>query len=123
MTDKVSSDMKELKNIMDEMKKTKMHLKKLKIQREELEEKISEYIKHENLPGLRQGTIAVYVKPKQKTVPKKKQEKIQDAKNVLEKQGIKNSEILLAEIMESLKGESVMKDTVQIKQFRDYLLQ
>jgi hypothetical protein len=123
MTDKVSSDMKELKNIMDEMKKTKLHLKKLKIQREELEEKISEYIKHENLPGLRQGTIAVYVKPKQKTVPKKKMDKIQDAKNVLEKQGIKNAEILLAEIMDSLKGESVMKDTVQIKQFRDYLLQ
>ena len=120
--DKVSADMKELKNVMDEMKKTKLHLKKLKIQMEELKDKVSDYMEQQKLPGVRMGTIAVYTKTKPKVRRRKQDEKKSALREVLVKKGIANPELFTNEILESLKGDTEIVPTVQIKQFKDFMV-
>lgn len=115
-TNKTVIDLKELKNITTEIKRLSAETKVLKLKKKEIEERISDYLKEENQPGVKYGDIIVLSKESTRHRRLKKKEKEEKAVAVLEEMGIADAKQALTTILDSMKGETYVAESLQIKE-------
>lgn len=112
----VVSDLKELKNISNELKRLSSESKVLRLKKKEIEDRIIDYLHKEEQPGVKYGDIIVLSKEKTTRRKLKKKEKEEKAMCVLEEIGISNTKEALDSILESMKGEEIVSESIQLKE-------
>jgi hypothetical protein len=116
MSSEIIAYVTELKELTMDIKRRAVDLSKLRKRKEEIENKITAFLVEQDQPGVKYKDVAVYLdKNKLKREPKKKAQKEEDAINVFKHYGIGNAEKILAEVLESMKGEEVPKNTIRLK--------
>jgi hypothetical protein len=116
MSSEIIACVTELKSLTDDIKLRSMELKKLRKRKEDLEKKIEEFLIEKDQPGVKYRDVAVVIeKNHYKRVPKKKNQKEEDCINILKHYGIGNAEKICNEMLESLKGDEVPKNSIKIK--------
>lgn len=108
----------ELKGIISELKRLRSDTIKLNKRKKALETNIVEYLRAKDDPGFKYGGIAVIAEEKEKRHPKKKNDKITDAMNVLENYGIENAKECLDELLDRMKGSPVTETKLKIKEIK-----
>ena len=84
--------------------------------KDELEQKIEDFLIKNDQPGVKFRDIAVIIeKNHYKRVPKKKNQKEEDCVNILKHYGITNAEKICNEMLESLKGDEIPKNSIKLK--------
>jgi hypothetical protein len=116
MSSEIIAFVTELKDLSLDIKRRAGELSKLRKRKDELEKKICEFLVQQDQPGVKYRDVAVILeKNKYKRLPKKKAQKEEDAVNVLKHYGVGNAEKILAEVIETMKGEEVPKNSIRIK--------
>jgi hypothetical protein len=115
---RVMSDMKELKNITIELKRLGMETKIIRYKKKEIEDRIMDFLHTENQVGVKLGDLVVMSKEKNGRRRLKKEEKENNAIGVLESMGIINSKQALYSILDSMKGESTITESLHMKESR-----
>jgi hypothetical protein len=110
MTSSITDEVKELKSIMDELKRVNLTAKNLRLRKKELEASIIKYLDDQKQPGVRIGDFCVLAEKKEKRERKKKAEKLSDGEAILSQYGVAEPSKVLVELMESMKGN---KNSVQ----------
>lgn len=113
---KVVGELKELKNVIHEIKRKNVEMKLLRIKKKELEENIMEFLRLEEQPGVKFEDIVVLSKERTTCKKLKKTEKEENAIVVLENLGISNPKEALTSILDSMKGESIVVESLQFKE-------
>ena len=116
MTQKVVSDLKELKNVVSEIKRLNIECKLLRLKKKELEDSIMEYLQVNDQPGVKYGELVVL--SRERTTRKKlnKKEKETNAIEVLEGLGVIDARTAFSNILDSMKGEETVVTSLQIKE-------
>jgi hypothetical protein len=117
MTEIVST-VNELKEIDIEIKKKRELLTKLNKRKKELEKNIIKYLEQKDQSGLKYKDIAIIAEEKDKHIKLSKKDKTQKMKSILEKYGVKNTEMALKEITDNVKGEVLSKKILKIKDLK-----
>lgn len=121
MSSEIIGYVTELKELCVQIKKHSTELKKFRKRKDELEKKIEEFLVEKDQPGVKYRDVAVILeKNKYKRVPKKKEQKKMDCINVLTHYGIGNAEKILSEIIETMKGDEVPKNSIRLKEINKY---
>ena len=121
MSSEIIGYVTELKDLWVEIKKHSTELKKFRKRKDELEKKIEEFLVEKDQPGVKYRDVAVILeKNKYKRIPKKKEQKKMDCINVLTHYGIGNAEKILSEIIETMKGDEVPKNSIRLKEISKY---
>ena len=116
MSSEIIAFVTELKELSVDIKRRSSELSKLRKRKDELEKKICEFLVEKDQPGVKYRDVAVILdKNKLKRLPKKKAQKEEDAINVLKHYGVSNAEKIFAEVVETMKGEEVPKNTIRLK--------
>lgn len=116
MAQKVVSDMKELKNLSTEIKRLNAETKVLRLKKKDIEERIMDYLHEENQPGVKYGDLVVLSKERITRKRLKKKEKEDNAILTLENMGIVNAKDAFQSILESMKGEETVVESLQLKE-------
>jgi len=116
MAQKIVGDLKELKNLTSEIKRLNAESKLLRIKKKEIEERINEYLHTVDQPGVKYGDIVVLTKERTTRKRLKKKEKEEKGIAVLEEMGVVNAKEALNTILESMKGEEQVVESLQIKE-------
>jgi hypothetical protein len=116
MTQKVVSDLKELKNVVSEIKRLNIESKLLRLKKKEIEDRIMDYLQEVDQPGVKYGELIVL--SKERTTRKKlnKKEKEANALQVLEELGVTDTRKAFTDILDSMKGEETVVTSLQIKE-------
>jgi hypothetical protein len=121
MSSEIIAYVTELKELWVEIKKHSTELKRFRKRKDELEKKIEEFLVEKDQPGVKYRDVAVILeKNKYKRIPKKKEQKKTDCINVLTHYGISNAEKILSEIIETMKGDEVPKNSIRLKEISKY---
>ena len=121
MSSEIIAYVTELKELVADIKQRSMQLGKLRKRKEELEKKITDFLTEKDQPGVKyKDTAVILEKNKIKRVPKKKAQKEEECLEVLKYYGITNAEKILNELVETMKGEEVPKNTIRLKDVRSY---
>ena len=121
MSSEIIGYVTELKELCVEIKKHATELKKFRKRKDELEKKIEAFLVEKDQPGVKYRDVAVILeKNKYKRIPKKKEQKKMDCINVLTHYGIGNAEKILSEIIETMKGDEVPKNSIRLKEISKY---
>lgn len=115
----IRADVQELQAIRAELHSLAQKRKKLKEQEEKVTERIQEYIKAKELPGVKFQGTAVVMEEKEKHGNKPNKERDADAKNVLEQYGVKDSDKVLKEILEARKGDKQPVTKLKLKRIKE----
>ena len=115
MSSEIISFVTELKELTVDIKRRSGELAKLRKRKEEIEKKISDFLIETDKPGVKHRDIAVLLEKKYKRLPMKKAQKEEAAVNVLKHYGVGNAEKILAEVIETMKGEEVPKTGLRLK--------
>lgn len=116
MAAKTIGDLRELKNITSEIKRLNAEGKVLRLKKKEIEDRISDYLREENQPGVKYGDIVVLSKESVRRKRLKKKEKEEKAVAVLEEMGILDAKQALTTILDSMKGDEYIQESLQIKE-------
>lgn len=116
MAQKVVSDLKELKNLSTEIKRLNAETKVLRLKKKDIEERIMEYLHEVDQPGVKYGDLVVLSKERTTRKRLKKKEKEDNAIQTLENMGVMNPKEALQSILESMKGEETVVESLQIKE-------
>ena len=100
----ITSQITELQSLEKEISILSKRLKKLKNRKKEIEENVAEYLRETNKPGIKYKGKAILLKEVDKRTRMRKKEREEEGKNVLEQYGINNSDEVLHELMEAMKG-------------------
>lgn len=107
--------LKELYEITEELKQLKTEVKSLNDQKKEKEQKIIEYLKHVDQPGIKYKNIIIFNEEKPKHRTKKKKDKQNDIKRVLRDAGIEDVDTVYNQILEESKGKEEFVDALKVK--------
>ena len=116
MAQKVVSDLKELKNVSSEIKRLNAEIKLLRLKKKDIEERVMEYLHEVDQPGVKYGDLVVLSKERTTRKRLKKKEKEENAVSVLENMGVTNPKEALQTILDSMKGEETVVESLQIKE-------
>jgi hypothetical protein len=116
MASRTVADLRELKNITSEIKRLNAESKVLRLKKKEIEDRISEYLREENQPGVKYGDIVVLSKESVRRKRLKKKEKEEKAVAVLEDMGVLDARNALTNILDSMKGEEYVLESLQLKE-------
>jgi cell division septum initiation protein DivIVA len=100
----IQKDVIEIQELDKEMKRLRKRLKHLSSQKNKCEERILEYLRVNEQPGLRMNGTVIMATDIKKRKKRKKADKIRQGETVLEKYGIPNAKDALDEILESMRG-------------------
>ena len=115
----IKGNLVELHHIEKEIQRLTKELKTFRSRKKELEETILSFIKDTKQPGIKYKGIAIVPKTKNKRRYKKKSEKEKDGAYVLEKYGIQNSDKILKELVEAMKGEEEFVEKLKVSRIRN----
>ena len=116
---KVVGELKELKNVINELTRKNAEAKILRIRKKELESNIMEYLREENQPGVKYETVTVLSRERTTCKRLKKTEKEENAIRILEEHGVDNPKDTLESIMNSMKGEQIVVESLQYKESKE----
>ena len=111
----ITSQITELQSLEKEISILTKRLRKLKTRKKEIEENVAEYLRETNKPGIKYKGKAILLKEVDKRTRMRKKDREEEGKNVLEQYGINNSEEVLQELMEAMKGPKEANYKLQIK--------
>jgi hypothetical protein len=114
----IQSDINELNEVNQEIKRLSAMLKKLRKQSKDIELRIADYLKDKDTPGVKFQGYAIVLEQKEKFVKKKKVEQEMDAIQVLENYNINNPSEALKEIIQARRGESTQVNKLKIKKIK-----
>jgi hypothetical protein len=110
----IKSNAKELLLLNAEIKKTNNRLKFLRNKKKECENKILEYLKHNDMPGIKINGIVIMSQEKSLKKNKKIVERISASENILQKNGVQNYKQIVKDLFNAMKNENT-ETTVQLK--------
>jgi hypothetical protein len=108
----------ELKNIDSELKSLRMRTRQLNKQKFVLEEKIRDFLREKEQPGVKFQGVAITLEEREKHTRKKDVQKKEDSTRVLERYGVQDTEQAYKELMEALKGEKIAKSVVKVRNLK-----
>jgi predicted Zn-dependent protease len=114
----VQSDVETLKNIQARIKILSVEMKKLRQEEKNSMERIQEFLKHKDLPGVKHQGVAIKIEEKEARERKKPKEQVMDAIAVLKKYNIDNPEKVLEELTEAKKGEPIIKEKLKLQKIK-----
>jgi len=114
----IISDINELENINNEIKRICKNLKQLRSMKLKLEEKIIKFLEQKEQPGLKYKNKIIIPEERKKRTYRKEKDKLADGESVLREYGIPNSGEALHAVMEAMRGPSQQRIGLKIKQFR-----
>jgi hypothetical protein len=116
----IKSDVLELEGIRLELKSLTLKRKKLKEKEKIVESRIAEFLESKNQPGVKHAGTAVLLQKQEKFPSKKPKEQTQASLAVLEKNGIRDAERILKELMDARKKEeSIVKQSIKIQKIKN----
>lgn len=116
MTERVVDHLRDLKTVTTEIKRLNAQVKLLRIKKKEIEDSIMEYLHEVDQPGVKYGDLVVMHKERTTHKRLKKKEKEENAVSVLENMGVMNAKEALQTILESMKGEETVVESLQIRE-------
>lgn len=114
----IKSDVAELESIRLELKRLSEKRKQFKLREKAIENKISEYLKSKDQIGLKNNGIAIVLEEKETREKIKNKEKDEQAIDILNKLGIKDSEKVLEALMEARKGAKTTVEKLTVKKYK-----
>ena len=115
--ERVIADLVKLGQLNNEIKRLALNLKNLKLQKEETERDITQYLIDVNQPGIQYNNLIVLNKNYKQTKSKSKLDRNQCMIEVLENNGVRNSQEVLTQLLNSTK-DTVEKNKLQIKEIK-----
>ncbi len=97
------------------MKRLNIELKLLRLKKKIIEDKIKEYLHVNEQPGVKYGDLVVLSKERFARKKLKKQEREENAVVVLEGLGVNNAKEALKNILESMKGEKTIVESLHFE--------
>jgi hypothetical protein len=102
----IQSDIKELNELDNEIKRLSISLRNVRTIRKNTETRISDFLSQKNQPGVKYNGNAIILEKKQKRAYMSKKAKEEGALSILQKYNINNSKSILDELRDSMKGNS-----------------
>jgi seryl-tRNA synthetase len=116
MATQIANDMKEMKALINEIKKVTEHLKELRLRKREIENNILQYLEENEQPGVKYQELVVLKNEKTTFTKKKSKEKESDIIRILEENGITDGKKVYQLIGQASKGEEVPVTKLRIKE-------
>ncbi len=116
MTSKIAENMKELKNITDEIKRITYQVKELRERKNELESSILTYMIDNDQPGFKYRDMIVKRGETKTRARRKRREKEEEIMKVLSESGISDTKKTLEEILKAMSGEQSVKPKLKIQE-------
>ena len=95
----------ELRQITDEIKRLNKIRNKLHKRKREIEGLVVQFLDEKDQAGVKYRGTALVAKPKNTRVRRKEKDREADGQAILRKYGIHNSERIIKEVIEAMKGE------------------
>ena len=109
----------ERENIEREIKNLSARAKQLRLRLKQIDGKILEYIDNKNLDGLKVDDIRLLRSTVKKRETLTKKDKVHEAKRILERYGISDSEKVYKELLLSTRGEELFVDKLTVKKSKN----
>ncbi len=93
----------ELTEIKNELQRRRKETKKLNDRKKTLENEIKQFLESKDQLGIKYQGSAFITESKEMCIRRKKSDKEEDGRRILEKYGIPNSERILAEVMDAMR--------------------
>lgn len=114
----ISGLVSELSEIMNEEKRMRLHLKEVKRRRAVIEEQIAKFFNETQDPGIKYRNMTITLEDKEIRLHKKKTEKLDGARNVLKGYGVKNTDQVLCDVIEAMRGQAIVEPKVVVKKVK-----
>jgi hypothetical protein len=114
----IKADYNELKGINHEISVLSKRAKELRKKKVELEERIAEYLKINQLPGIKNQNEAIMLKQAKKFEGKSNKAKDADTLSVLQKYGIENPEAVMEELKMCKRGDETIVEKIKIEKIK-----
>ena len=111
----VTGYIEEVNNINHEISRSLKDLKALRTRKKEIENMLKVYIGNKDIPGIKYKGNTIIAGKKNIREKRKKQEKESDAEEILSQLGINNSQYILQEIIETLRGPKTSTTVLKYK--------
>lgn len=111
----INSLIYELNIISTEEKQLRLHFKKLRDRKKTIESQLITTLEKSEEKGIKYNNILIILDDKETTIYKKKTEKIQEAKNILKKNGVNNADNILFDVLKAMKGDTKIQTKLVIK--------
>ena len=109
----------ERENIERDIKNLSARAKQLRLRLKQIDGKILEYIDNKNLDGLKVDDIRLLRSTVKKRETLTKKDKVHEAKRILERYGISDSEKVYKELLLSTRGEELFVDKLTVKKSKN----
>ena len=111
----VNSLLYELTVINNEEKQLRTQIKKLRDRKKNIESELIKILNNSEDKGFKYNNLIVVLDNKETYIYKKKSEKIQEAKNILKRHGVTNSENILIDVLKAMKGDTKIQSKLVVK--------
>jgi lipopolysaccharide biosynthesis regulator YciM len=115
----IYGNIEEFQEVDKEIKRLNKKLKELRLKKKESEEKICEFLKEKNQPGFKYKNIAITMTDKlyrsRKNIAEKKEQMLEIIRNSKDPE----SNEVVEEILESIKGETYTKKYIKIQRIKN----
>ena len=111
----VVSQLAELKNIEKEIKRLSSGLKQLRDRKKAIEERVLLFLQNKNTSGAKTQDMVIMAKETVKRPQKPKDKKEHDVMQILHSGGVQNAKEMYETILNAMKGEEKIKQTLKIK--------
>ena len=116
-SEQVIPNLNKLTQLNNEIKRVSLVLKNLRLQKEETESDITKYLQEVNQPGIQYQNLIILNKQYKQQKSKNKDDRNKSMIEVLENNGIRNSQDVLKQLIECSK-DIVDKSKLQVKEIK-----
>lgn len=117
MSDKVIPNLTKLTSLNNEIKRLSLVIRNLKLQKEETESEITKYLQEVNQPGIQYQNIIILNKQYKQTKSKSKDDRDRSMIEVLENNGVRNSQDVLKQLIDCSKN-TIDKNKLHVKEIK-----
>lgn len=116
-SDKVIPNLTKLSQLNNEIKRVSLLLKNLRLQKEETESEITQYLQEVNQPGIQYQNLIILNKQYKQKKSKSKDDRNKSMKEVLENNGIRNPDDVLKQLIDCSR-DVIDKNKLQVKEIK-----
>lgn len=110
----IRNDVKEMKELVTEMKRLSKTMKILRQQKQQCENRIIEYLRINNQPGLKLDGMTIIAADKTRRKYEGRAHKLERGARLLQQLGISNSKEVIADLLDAMKGDAHSETTLKI---------
>ena len=115
----IQSDVKELQDLDSELKRLGKQMKILRDRKNVIENKIKIYLDEKDQPGVKYQDLAIIMDNKKGRIRINEKEKKERVLEILNSNGVENSEEMLNELIETMKGTPVNKSYIKLQKIKN----